>query len=180
MLAATPLLGDDGEYVGSLALVTDVTERRNVESALREAEAERHRQQVELERHQRDAEIERARRVEAIGQLAAGIAHDFNNLLGVIANYATLATRHLPDGPQRDDVARILDVAQEGSRLTRRLLLVGQRSDAPLEVVRFDETVVHAVQLVQPALGGAYHIARNTDASRAEVAISVAASSRFS
>ena len=172
MLAASPLLGDDGEYLGSLALVTDVTERRRVEAALREADQQHRRHEAELERHQLETKIERSRRVEAIGQLAAGIAHDFNNLLGVIANYATVAVKHLPDGPPRDDVARILDVAQEASRLTHRLLQVGQRNDTPPEIVPLDETVAHSVQLIQPTLGDAYGITTNTDASGAQVAIS--------
>ena len=172
MLAASPLLAEDGEYLGSLALVTDVTERRRAETALKEAEMQQQRRQADLERHQLEAEIERARGVEAIGQLAAGIAHDFNNLLGVITNYATLATKHLPDGPPRADVARILDVAQEGSRLTQQLLLVGQRHHAPPEVVPLDLTITHSLDLVQPTLGDSFQLATVTSAPGVSVAVS--------
>ncbi len=171
MLATTPLLDEHGEYAGSLALITDVTERRRVETALRDAEMQRQRQEAELERHRLEAEIERSRGVEAIGQLAAGIAHDFNNLLGVITNYATVAARHLPDGATRDDVARILDVAQEGSRLTQRLLLVGQRDHAPPEVVPLDETVARSLQLIEPVLGASVEVSTNLRAPDTNVAI---------
>jgi signal transduction histidine kinase len=36
ILSTSPLLDDQGSYVGALALVTDVTERRKTEARLRE------------------------------------------------------------------------------------------------------------------------------------------------
>jgi signal transduction histidine kinase len=64
-----------GTVNGALAMVADVTERRNVEAQLRQAQ-----------------------RLDAIGQLAGGVAHDLNNLLTVIDGYAAIVLADVPEG----------------------------------------------------------------------------------
>ena len=58
-----------------LAIVRDLTERR----------------QVERDRERLEAQLRQAQKMEAIGHLTGGIAHDFNNLLTSIMGYVILA-----------------------------------------------------------------------------------------
>jgi PAS domain S-box-containing protein len=95
-----------------LSIVHDVTERRRIEEALRQAQ-----------------------RLEALGRLAAGIAHDFNNLLTVIQTSAQLIIRR---GAADTVSAVVIDIsmaARRGAELTRRLLALGrQQSLSPSAV----------------------------------------------
>ncbi|MBV9835079.1 MAG: hypothetical protein JO055_11770 [Alphaproteobacteria bacterium] len=78
----------------------DVTERRVMESALRQSQ-----------------------KMESIGHLASGIAHDFNNLLMVVVGNAEAALDDIAhDNPARPAVQTIQEAAERGAELTKQLL----------------------------------------------------------
>ncbi|HEU4697890.1 MAG TPA: PAS domain-containing protein [Gemmatimonadales bacterium] len=97
-----PVTGPDGpvQWVGAVAV--DMTDRRQAEEALRQAQ-----------------------KLESIGVLAGGIAHDFNNLLTGIMGNASLALRSLPPetltrtAPLLEDVVR---ASERAADLTQQLL----------------------------------------------------------
>lgn len=66
----------DGEIVGIVSFVTDITSRKKLEEALKRSEEK----------------LSRSQKIEAIGELAAGVAHDFNNLLTPILGYSDMIT----------------------------------------------------------------------------------------
>jgi PAS domain S-box-containing protein len=104
-IAATPMTDETGKFAGTLGMVSDITERRQLEEQLRQLQ-----------------------KMEAVGQLTGGIAHDFNNLLTVVVGNLQL----VEESAQNDDVllaqARAaLDAALRGAELTRRLLAFSRR-----------------------------------------------------
>jgi PAS domain S-box-containing protein len=95
----------DGRAMRVVGAARDVTERRALESRLRDAQ-----------------------RMEAVGQLAGGIAHDFNNLLTVIsANTMFVRGEVAPDGQAAADLDRIDEASRRAADLTRQLLAFGRR-----------------------------------------------------
>jgi len=113
-----------------------------VEREMREQrERELHRQtQGTLRRT--EEQLRQAQKMEAIGNLAGGIAHDFNNLLSVILGYSSLISSQLSAGdPMLEDIQELVDAANRGGELTRRLLAFGRRQMLQPRVVRVDEVI---------------------------------------
>ena len=64
-----------------------------------------------------------AQRMEAFGKLAGGVAHDFNNILAVVLSFAEFVRDALPEHDElREDIIEVLNAADRGAGMTRRLL----------------------------------------------------------
>jgi len=116
-------------------IAADVTERRDVEAQLRQAQ-----------------------KMEALGQLTGGIAHDFNNLLTIILGNLETMQRRL--GRPDVDIAAISKLAenatiggQQAASLTQRLLAFSRRQ--PLEPKSLDANtlVTGMLDLLRRTLG---------------------------
>jgi PAS domain S-box-containing protein len=80
------------------------------------------------ERKQTEAALHQAQRMEAIGQLTGGVAHDFNNLLTVIVGGLDMIIRR-PDQQQRvmNLAQAAMTAARRGEQLTQQLLAYSRR-----------------------------------------------------
>jgi PAS domain S-box-containing protein len=97
--------GGDGEYIGHLGILIDVTDRRNLEEKMREMH-----------------------RLEGIGRLTEGLAHDFNNLLTVILSNADSLLALARDESRQAALLRMIQrAAERGAGLTRQLLAFARR-----------------------------------------------------
>jgi two-component system cell cycle sensor histidine kinase/response regulator CckA len=110
---SVPVFGDDGAPEFIQGYFIDITERK------------------ELERH-----LLQAQKSEALGRMAAGIAHDFNNLLTAISAYAELARRGLQsDSPAARNLRRIGESVERAAKLTRQLLAFSRRDELEAQPV---------------------------------------------
>jgi signal transduction histidine kinase len=95
-----------------------------------------------------------AQKMEAIGRLAGGVAHDFNNILSVIRGQTERALRAIgPDDPTHGRLEQILWSADRAARLTRQLLAFGRQQVLEPRVLRLDEVVSEAREMLERTIG---------------------------
>ena len=99
---------------------------------------------VELE-----AQFHQSQKMDAVGQLAGGLAHDYNNLLTVICGNAEL----LLDREDSREVREILEAASAATSLTNRLLTFTRQSAQRARVVKIEDDLELAKNLILRALG---------------------------
>ncbi len=110
-VSLTPFRDETGRLTHYVAVLADVTERR--ELARRVAQSEK---------------------MDAVATLAAGVAHDFNNALLVVRGYASLLASS--QDPSTAEAARRIDAAVEhAATISRRLFALGTSPAGRLEVV---------------------------------------------
>ncbi|HUA57389.1 MAG TPA: CHASE3 domain-containing protein [Verrucomicrobiae bacterium] len=136
-----PIRDASGQVTGTIAIDSDVTERRQLEDQVR-----------------------RSQKLEAVGRLAGGVAHDFNNLLTVILGYVEMIML------EAGNSASILDSAQEiqyaanrASALTAQLLAFSRRQISQPQVLRLNEVVEHSVKMLGRVIGEDVEIATHLD-----------------
>ncbi len=128
---AAPLFGSEGEAVGIMGVLVDVTERKELEARLAQSQ-----------------------KMESVGQLAGGIAHDFNNLLTVIlGNCEIVLTGLADDSPQRPDVEDIRNAADHAAALTRQLLAFSRRQILQPRVLSLNTVVSETLEMLGRLIG---------------------------
>jgi PAS domain S-box-containing protein len=111
---------------GWLEINRDVTERKRIESHLRD-------------KH----------KLESLGVLAGGIAHDFNNLLtGIIGNTSLALEMAQPPSPIGDLLANALRAGEEAAFLTKQILAYAGKGQFVIQEVDLSAAVRDAVPLI--------------------------------
>lgn len=106
------------------------------------------------ERRQLEAELRQAQKMEAIGQLAGGIAHDFNNLLSVILSYAVLVRDGLAaSDPAREDLDEIARASTRAAELTQQLLAFSRKQVLEPQELDLGRVLVHLQKMVVRLIG---------------------------
>jgi len=117
-----------------LAVVRDISERRNVEK----------------ERAQIEARYRQAQKVEAIGRLAGGVAHDLNNILSPIIGFGELIINDIgPEDRNRESVEQIVRAGYRARDLVRQLLAFGRKQTFELQPIDLNRTIEQFTSLLR-------------------------------
>jgi two-component system, cell cycle sensor histidine kinase and response regulator CckA len=120
-----------GSLVKMTGTVLDVTERRNME-----------------------AQLLQAQKMESIGRLAGGVAHDFNNLLTVINGYGDLLLSQLrPDDELHRQVGEIRKAGERAADLTMQLLAFSRKQVLQPRVVSLNDIVRDSDRMLRRLIG---------------------------
>jgi PAS domain S-box-containing protein len=122
---------DFGGHAAELAIVTDVTGRRQLEEQLRQAQ-----------------------KMESVGMLAGGVAHDFNNLLTIISGYSQLIMNALqPGDPNHYAAEQILKAGERAATLTQQLLAFSRRQVLQPRVLDLNKLVTALSTMLRRLIG---------------------------
>ena len=154
--AAGPRFSDNGAFLGYIGSVIDISERKEAERILQDANdllAMRVNAAV-AERAEAEAQLRQAQKMEAVGRLTGGIAHDFNNVLQVISGNLQLLSRDISGnlrGEQRLTTA--IAALGRGSKLASQLLAFGRRQPLAPKVINLGRLIRGISDMLQRALG---------------------------
>jgi PAS domain S-box-containing protein len=127
-----------GELIGFAKLVRDVTDQREAQMALEQAEEQ----------------LAQAQKMEALGQLTGGIAHDFNNLLMIVSGYAQILQGRLKEPKEKQAIEAIRAATGRGEKLTRQLLAFSRRQQLMPVVVDLRQRIDAVRDMLAPSLRG--------------------------
>jgi len=130
-MGISPLLDDTDMVIGYLAVITDITQQR----------------QMEREREQIRAELVQADKMAAIGQLVAGIAHELNNPLAVIVGNVQYMQKETSLPELKDIFCEVEQAAQRCKKLVADLLEFSRKKDMELRDCDCNDIVEHALYL---------------------------------
>jgi PAS domain S-box-containing protein len=126
-----PVRGSSGEIIGVGTINTDVTDQRQAEEHLRQAQ-----------------------KMEAVGQLTGGIAHEFNNLLMVVVGNIELLQSQLPDdGDLKRIASTAMKGAMRGAEMTQRLLTFSRKQTLAIVPIDLNGLVRGLHDMLRRTLG---------------------------
>lgn len=96
--------------------------------------------------------LRRAERLDSVGRLAGGIAHDFNNLLAAIIGLGEMLHDSVEE-VLKADVRTLLDAADRGAALTKRLLAFARREEVSPRPFSVGELVAGLQPMLDRLLG---------------------------
>ena len=122
---------DTGRQTGAVLVYHDVTQAKETERQLRQAQ-----------------------KMDAVGQLTGGIAHDFNNILTVITGTIEILSDAVAHDPRLVEITVMIDqAAQRGAELTQHLLAFSRKQPLIARDTDVNLLITEATKLLRPSLG---------------------------
>jgi len=127
---SAPMRGTNGQKLGVLAVIADLTEQKRLHDRLRQSQ-----------------------KMEAVGKLAGGIAHDFNNLLTAITGYTDLLYLRLPGDIGKRELSEIRKASDRAASLTRQLLAFSRQQVLQPKIINVNDVVGNLSAMLTRLIG---------------------------
>jgi len=144
-LTISPIVGDDGVTSHFVGILSDETQRIQLESQLKQAQ-----------------------KMESLGHLTGGVAHDFNNLLAVILGNTEILADEIDDPAMKEIAELVMNTAEKGADLTQRLLAFGRRQAMHPETLDLGGVIGSLSEMLRRTIGD--HVTLETHADAQEYA----------
>jgi PAS domain S-box-containing protein len=126
-----PIRNSDGKLIGVSGTALDLTERRALESELRQAQ-----------------------KLEVIGRLAGGIAHDFNNILqAMLLNIQLLQLDSDRSSEDQESLDELKALTERAAMVTSQLLIFARRQAVQLQSIELNSALLRTIELLRRLLG---------------------------
>ena len=136
--SGAPLRDAQEQVSAMMAIMTDITDAKKAEDALRRSEEQ----------------LRQSMKMEAVGKLAGGVAHDFNNLLSVITGYSELLLLRTEDrNPVRREIEEIHRAGERAAALTHQLLAFSRRQVLNPKRIRIGDVVENLGRMLRRLIG---------------------------
>src|SRR5919107_3989616 len=146
-LSLTPHIEAPGELVAISSIIRDMTERRQVETQMRQAE-----------------------KLQSVGTLAGGVAHEVNNQMTVVLGFGHFVLEALgPEHPQATDVQNMIAAAGRAARISQQLLAFSRQQLITVQEFVLAELVERLAPALREALGEDHVVQTGSDFSAARV-----------
>ncbi|UCF91969.1 MAG: PAS domain S-box protein [Desulfobacterales bacterium] len=140
-LSGSPNLDSQGEVIGMVGFLKDITEQQKLQTQLLQAQ-----------------------KMESIGTLAGGVAHDFNNILSAIIGYSELAELDVCDPTKvKENLKEILKASQRAKELVQQILSFSRQDEEALKPVEIELIVKEALKLLRASLPSTIEIRLHVD-----------------
>ncbi|MGD9488564.1 MAG: PAS domain S-box protein [Calditrichaceae bacterium] len=128
---ASVVRDDNGNLIGYRGVLRDVTENRQLERQLFQAQ-----------------------KMESIGMLAGGVAHDFNNILTVINGHAEMMLMKMQSTDAfHSDAVAVLKAGKRASNLTRQLLAFSRKQIIEPKIVDVNKIINDLDKMLHRLIG---------------------------
>jgi len=145
--STSPLLDEEGAFVGALAMVRDVTELRQLA-----------------------ARVLHGQKLESLSVLAGGVAHDFNNLLAVVLGNIGVARAELPvQAPVQALLADAETAASRAAELTAQMLAYAGKGRFVVQRLNLNRMIGEQLQLMSAVISKKARLATELAEGLAEI-----------
>jgi PAS domain S-box-containing protein len=138
LITSSALLNQDGNIVGAVVTVKDLSDRGREEN-----------ERIEMQKY-----LSLAQKKEAIGKLSGSLAHYLNNLMAVILSNAYFSQKELDEShPVQSDLAAISEAAKRGVAVLDQLVSVSQKQILRPQLVDLNELILRSRDEIEKNFG---------------------------